>query len=929
MKFYMRIFTFPFLLVVITCLGLYNISAQNSTVYGTLTDLKTNETLIGAVVTAENSLYGAQSDFEGKFTIENIPAGSYTLSIKLMTYKPISIPLVVEANMTKDLGNIKLESADNELTEVVVTSNRITNTEISVLAEMNKLEQIATGVSAQLIAKTQDKDASQVLRRMSGISIMDNRFAMIRGLNERYNTVILNEAITPSTEVDVRAFSFDLLPASAIDRMIVVKTATAENPGELAGAVIKIHSKSRPLENQIYLGVSTGYTSNVTGISTLKYKGGKLDFLGVDDGTRGLPQGFASRSILNGSNRTIANEQFKRLSPFYSLSDHTIMPDFGANLGIERLFNLGNKKCSNITNLSYSISNGQNQNAIQERYEGVQNNELAYKWIDNGYIQKTNISIMSNFNMIVNEKFKIDFFNLYNQMSSNETLERIGTNYLDDLDFQNYAFRYETRSIYSGQIVMNHEINDRTKLNYNLGYGFTNRYEPDYRRFTTSGDLDVSDQIFQMDVPPVSNPSLTQSARFWSALNEYSTFASANLDHNFKLYNKDLKLKTGFYSEYKIRDFNARWFGYVNPHNSSLVYQSPEIFFDENNLTTNSGGVTMLEGTNFDDKYNTKNTLSAVFVSLLVPISDKLNGSFGFRGEYNHQQLYSRVRGSGSEVNVNNPIFSPLPSLNFSYSINDRHKLRIAYGMTVNRPEFREIAPFSYYDFNLNIAKAGNPELKTASIQNIDLKYEIYHKNGDLFSLAGFYKLITNPIELAGRSAGSGTSFYFTNPSDANLLGAEIDIKKSVNGILKNRLKVAANASYIHSTVNANNLESQISNRPLQGQSPYLVNTSIFYEMEGLQVSLLYNLAGSRIFVTGDNLGNQTIYELARNVIDLNVTKSIGKYVNFKLGIKDLLNQSFRYKADTNSNFKIDAEDKNWRSYKRGTNVTLGLSVKL
>nr|HMS52660.1 TonB-dependent receptor [Chitinophagales bacterium] len=467
-----------------------------------------------------------------------------------------------------------------------------------------------------------------------------------------------------------------------------------------------------------------------------------------------------------------------------------------------------------------------------------------------------------------------------------------------------------------------------TNLTWLAGYGYINRYEPDYRRLSTSRNADASDQPYKIDVPPVANPSLTQAARFWSALNEHALSMAVNIEQQTKLGHRELKWSAGAFSEYKTRDFNARWFGYINAQNAQIIEQGPEVFFDPQNISVNSGGVSMLEGTNYDDHYTAQNILTAAYARAVLPLSNKLQATIGIRSEFNQQQLQSRLRGSGADVRVNNPIFSPLPSLNLCYRLNDKQQFRVAYGMTVNRPEFRELAPFSYYDFNLNLSKTGNPNLKTATIHNVDLRYEIYPNEGELITVAAFYKYFIKPIEMAGRAAGSGTSFFFTNPNSAQGAGVEIELRKVIKGVLNNRLTAVANASLIYSRADATNLEGQLAHRPLQGQSPYLVNIGLYYNGNGFQANVLYNVVGKRIFVTGDQLGNQTIYEMPRHELDLNLTKSIGKLVEFKMGITDILNQAFRFVTDANADAKIDKSDKNWQTFNRGVLVNAGINFK-
>ncbi|MBP7272399.1 MAG: carboxypeptidase-like regulatory domain-containing protein [Saprospiraceae bacterium] len=903
--------------------------AQTGSIQGTVSDALSHERLMGAIISLDGTNKGTSTDFDGNFILENIVAGTYTLSISYVSYTSKKIPVKVVENTATDLVNISLSEATEVLQEVVVRATKKTSTETAIVLETKKMNPIAVGVSAQQIAKTLDRDASQVMRRVPGISIMDDRFVMIRGLNERYNTVLLNDVITPSTEVDARAFSFDLLPANAIDRIVVYKTASAENAGEMAGGVIKIYTKSRIDENTTTFGFSTAYRTGTTNLQALQYAGGKLDMLGFDDGTRALPQNFGNRAILNGNNRVAANEQFRRFLPMYNVSNQTIMPDLRANLGLSRIFNIGALDVSNITNVNYSMSNLLPQNATQERYEGINNNELAYQWRDAASVQQVRLSAMSNFNILLSEKSKIEFRNLFYQAATNETLMREGTNENEQIDFRNYAFRYETRSIYSTQLSGTHDMQQQAKLTWNVGYGFTNRYEPDYRRIATSRISGKTDEQYKIDVPPVANPSLTQAARFWSALNEHIATAALNYEKDITIRGMVVKTQVGAFEEVKIRDFNARWFGYINPNNSERIYQLPEIFFDEQNITTNAGGISLLEGTNYDDHYTAQNSLSAAYMSAVIPFTSRISTQIGLRGEFNRQQLQSRLRGSGTSVTVNNPIISPFPSLNVTYKINKMQQLRFAYGMTVNRPEFREIAPFSYYDFNLNISKSGNPDLKTASIHNIDARYEIYPSDGELITVAAFYKYFINPIEISGRAAGSGTAFFYANPNSAKSVGFEIEVRKNIKGFLQNRLTIVANGSLIYSRVDASNLAGQIANRPLQGQSPYLVNLGLYYNHDLFQANILYNVIGKRIFVAGDLLGNQTIYEMPRNVIDINISKPVGQKLEFKLGISDLFNQANRFTADSNNDAKIDGNDKNWRSFSRGSLISLGATYKL
>jgi TonB-dependent receptor len=342
--------------------------------------------------------------------------------------------------------------------------------------------------------------------------------------------------------------------------------------------------------------------------------------------------------------------------------------------------------------------------------------------------------------------------------------------------------------------------------------------------------------------------------------------------------------------------------------------------------TSNTFRVT--EGTNNDDYYAAQSYLGAAYTSMFIPMGETFTANVGVRAEYNSIQLQSFTRGSYRPVNVDKPLFNILPSVNFSYNIHEKHKLRAAYSMTVNRPEFRELAPFSYYDFEERVSITGNTALQAATIQNVDIRYEFYPSKDELITLSAFYKHFNNPIEREGRQSGNGINYSFGNPNSAMVYGLELDVRKTIPYILKEKLSVVLNASYIFSQVDASNRPGQLENRTLQGQSPYLINMGLYYNGDKFKASALYNSFGDRIFAIGDKNGNQSIYETTRHVIDLNFGYNVSKKVELSFSIQDLLNQPFTWKTDTDSNSKIDGNDLLFRQYRRGQYFNLGLNVK-
>ncbi|MFN0187624.1 MAG: carboxypeptidase-like regulatory domain-containing protein, partial [Bacteroidia bacterium] len=282
--------------IAIVCLSAIcgnSISAQTGSISGTLTDKINSETLIGATVTLEGTSLGAVTDIDGKYTIDKITEGIYIVKISFIGYDPITEPNVHVKAGSKTILDLKLSTNAKVLKGADVMSTRITNTENAVLADMRSSSQIVNGISSQQISKTQDRNASEVIRRLPGVSIMDDRFIVIRGLSERYNTVLLNGAMAPSSETDKKAFSFDIIPSSMLERVMIYKTGAPELPGEFAGGIVKIYTKNIPDEDFISAGMSIGIRSNTTFKTFNRASLSKTDWLGMDNGSRDLPAEFS------------------------------------------------------------------------------------------------------------------------------------------------------------------------------------------------------------------------------------------------------------------------------------------------------------------------------------------------------------------------------------------------------------------------------------------------------------------------------------------------------------------------------------------------------------------------------------------------------------------------------------------------------------
>lgn len=929
---------YSFILLFFTITSIF---AQEGTIRGTIKDSKTKEDLVGATIYIEGLNKGAAADINGFFSLNRIPAGTYKLKVSFVGYanKTVEGVTVISDKVTEI--NAFLDEEGNTLAEVRVVGQKLTNTEISVISEIKAAQQIVSGISAAQIAKTLDRNAAEVVKRVPGVTIFGDRFINIRGLNERYNTVMLNNTFTPSMEADARSFSFDILPSNQIDRILVYKSPAAELPGEFAGGVVKIFTKSIPDQNSLTLDYGMSYREGTTGKDFLAPQAGSMAWTGFNDGFSNLPKNFPSTADLKTivlSNPQRLQQVGQSLNNSWVPTQSTAIPDQRFALTSAYKFDLGSVKIGNVTAVNYSN--------VRTKFMKVQNDygfskivntgeaDILSNFTDQQYSNAVRFGVLHNWAVKVNENHTIEFKNLFNQLSNAQFIDRAG--FENGANWTIRSFNQNYRGIYTGQLVGKHKFNqDKTTIDWVAGYNRSFNEMPDYKRYRydSNGSLLVPQGAVQTFNLGRTNIILNEKA-FTGAVNIVQKVVlkkGANSEDN-----KEIEIKAGGFYETKDRTFNARNLGFVQANSSAFnVGNLPieTIFAPQNINTTN--GVKLDEQTNNSDAYTASNVLFAGYASGNYSFTKKLNLIAGVRVESNQQKLNGFDNRDGKPVNFNRSIVDVLPSVNLTYNFSEKALLRLAYGKTLNRPEFREIAPFTFYDFVLNRVVTGNSTINNANINNYDLRYEWYPTPSEIVSVAAFYKDFTNPIEVVFTS-GSNPNVSFDNAKSAYSTGIELEIRKTLEGLtsntILNNINLIFNAAFIYSRVKIkeNIAATQSDNRPLQGQSPYIINGGINYNNQKtkLQINLLYNIIGKRIYAVGNNFGTPypDWYEMPRNVLDLTFSKGVTKNLLIKGGITDLLNQKFLILQDGNQDAVFDAgKDQIIQSYKPGSVYSLGL----
>ncbi|MGM9713393.1 MAG: TonB-dependent receptor domain-containing protein [Prevotella sp.] len=900
---------------------------------GRVTDKTTHEPLIGATIMAGEK--GAATNADGEFLITGLEKGEHELTVRYIGYKDRK--LRVMAGDGKDI-TIEMDDDGQTLGEVKVTGMARHNTEAAMIEAARVSSVIVSNISAQEIKRAQDTNAGEVVRRVPGVSLIEDKFVMVRGLSQRYNNVWINGGAVPSSEADSRAFSFDIIPSNQIDNLVIVKSPAAQYPADFSGGFIQINTKDIPSENSFSVSVG-GNWNEATDFTDFKYtKGSATDFLAFDNGMRMFSGGFNSQLkpiagegtvdlLGNGLNNDWRVRSRKPIGDLKVGADWSHRWDIsGMKLGMVGALNYTNetRAYKDMVNNLFGVYDTANDRSNYLRQS-----------IDNQY--NTNVRIGSLLNIALlsrsgNNKYELK--NIFNQLSTNRYTDRTGVNAQSDNE-TGAEYYYRSRTTYNMQLTGRHTL-PADAIDWSASYSYANRRMPDRRRYTIDDALERGTMMLTAG---------NEINREFTRLDEHILSAGINEAHTFTVGSLNPKIQIGAYGEHRSREYLTRQFIYNwNVADNTL----PEGFrqMDMTELLSNeeyfgADRLYLLEEKCMRNNYKGRNTLGAGYLLAALPIG-RLDINAGVRYEYNEMELTTNTRDDvespHSKYYSDSDIF---PSLNTTYKIGDRQQMRLSYGRSVNRPEFREVSPSVYYDFDLASHVQGNVALKSCYIHNIDLRYELYPSRGEQITLAGFYKRFDNPIEWTYTVAGGTSLIYsYENAKSADNFGIELDVRKDLSFIGMPGFSLSFNGTLIHSRVNFPE-SSRNENRPMQGQSPYLINTGLFYKSDKrqLSVSLLYNRIGKRIIGVGrsegssgseDNARVPDSYEMPRDVIDLSISKKFGRHIELKANVRDLLAQNVSYKQfDT-----VTAKDgqthevvQTTRQYKPGRNIGLACVV--
>ena len=906
---------------------------NKSVISGKILDGKNAEPLIGAIIQVKGTTLGGVSDYNGLFSISGLEEGNYTLECSSLSYQSKTITdVIVKKNEVTNLV-IVLDKNTNSIKTIKITSSAKRETNAGLLMAQKNSASVSDGVSSELIRRTPDKNTSDVLKRVSGASIQDNKFVVVRGLNDRYNAAYLNGAPLPSSESDRKAFSFDIFPSAMLDNLVIIKTATPDMPGEFAGGIIQITTKDIPEKNFYSFSLSGGYNTITTGKTQLTYNGSSTDWLGYDNGSRDFPYGVPNPNT--SAFPTLSSVQgnlAKKLTTDWSIEQQKFSP----NLSLQYSMGLTKEITKNhplalVVAVSYNKSNEYSEKKINTFVTQNDTSQIQHNYLDRTYSTKILTGAMANLSYKINKNNSISFKNLFSTNSDNKVINRTGdvdaasTNPI--IENKNDRF-FSSIKIYSGQLNGDHYWKPtRIKINLIGSFSQITRDIPNERLsvYTRSknhdtNSSDYTDTLWKANISSTNVGSDYGGGMFWAhtaeKLKSFKLTFSRQLNFDFGLQNE---IKIGGLIQYRDRDFEAKRIGYTQyappgsvtlKFNDNLLYLPQDQIFSPQNMGIikphiNGSGVLGVSGFKLSSgsRYNDAYTASANNNAAFIMLDNKYKFArlvWGARVESYRQRLFShQSQYAKDDINLDSTIVDVLPSGNLILSLSKKQNLRFSYYKTLNRPEFRELAPFEFYDFVTELSISGTPNLQRAVINNYDARYEFYPGRAQLLSASFFYKNFTNPIE---QILWNDHEMRYANVPSAKNYGVEFEFRTLLASLLKkdsskflNNLTAFSNLSIIRSQVNTLGQTSlEESGRPLQGQSPYVFNAGLMYnnEKKGATVTFSFNRVGPRIYYVGGS-GFLALWESSRSLFDIQFAKLfLKKRLELKLNIQNVFAQN-------------------------------------
>ena len=871
--------------------------------------------LPGVPIESVGAGYVTYTDLDGRYDLE-LPAGEHRLRIALGGYAEQIVDVeIVPAAVTEVQVSLTTNRFAEEVAVVASTLEAQSSTAAAQMMLRMRAPSVQDNIGAAEMRSNNDSDAADAMSRVTGVSVVDSQSVFVRGLGERYSNTTLNGATLPTTEPDRRVVPLDLFPTGLIDSVQVSKTYTPDKPSQFAGGLVEIIPLKFPNETAWEFSMGGAHNSITTGRSGLGYPGAR-PWNGFAGGSRRLPAGFPDRKVIRGGRFTsdelgFLQSDLERLGESFDNVWDPVAQDQPMDQSYSGLFGGRFGRLGVVATLRHSQTS---QITDEERtfYKvgaggGVERFNGPYDFDQTRFA--STVGGVGNLAYQLGPNHRLSLDNFYTHVGTDETRIFEGFNSDADNDIRNQRLFFVEEQIRSHHVGGDHLFPNasNSRIDWKVAFSRADRAEPDLREV-----------LYEFDP---AREALVLADESQSGLRQFNDLADDSLEFNLNwaaLMENWAGLKFGTSYIDRTRDFLSRRLRFVPTGTRGLDLSRPaEELFTPGNIGEN---FQLKEETRPTDQYDAAQETLSAYGMVDVPLAVRLRLVAGARVENFRQQVdtydpFARaVFGDTPIIRAELDNTNVFPAVNLVYSVRNDQNVRVGFSQTVNRPEFRELAPFEFTDVVGGRATVGNPDLRQSLIQNVDVRWELFPGTGEEVVAASFFhKNFDNPIErIVEPTAQLRTSF--TNADSARNTGFEIEGRKA----LGEYVFVGANYTFVDSEVTLDEAARQVQTslvRPLAGTSRNLVNTVFEVSNAGYSGRLLLNFFGDRISDVG-SLGLPDIIENARNSLDFIFAKRF-RQVSFRFAVSNL--------TDAPYVFQQGGQDQ--RAFKLGRTVAFGLSV--
>lgn len=899
-------------------------------IIGRVLDAGTARPMSGAQVFVGEGAIGTLTDLNGRYVLADVPVGLVDVTVQMIGYGTKTITDVeVVAGQVASL-DITVEERALEVEGIVVTSAREEGSQAFLLDQRRTSTALLEGVGSTEISRRPDSDAADVAQRMTGVTVSEGKYVFVRGLGERYSQTTLNGSSLPSPEPEREVVPLDIFPSGFLESLQTQKSYTPDLPADFSGGSVKIETKDFPNAFTVRLGVGTSVnTESQFKDGFLDYPGGSRDFIGFDDGSREQPE--VVRQIMgdvNSGQRLPTNaQQVVQIGQAFQGLGMGFTPT-PASTPLNRSFNLsvgGRNGIFDDGELGYFVAGTysdtytRRQNDVERKWrvssfdpavpaESRQPNvEYAFSRGSRDVVWGT----IGNFTFKPNREQKISLRTTVNVSSEDEARRYQGDN-REDIGgtVRSDRLRFVSRLMLWGQLSGEHQLFANSRLDWRATAARASRDEPMLREAVYLADTP--------DAPFYLHPIGESGRYFWSELVDDDMSGALDWSFPFDAFGGVANLKFGGEYRQRTRDFAARRLNWNFIGGDITDFEAALAAGTVVSTVRNTGEFAMQDVVEPGDLYDVEDRRAAGYALLDVPMGP-LQAIVGARVEQ-----YALDLGSRGDTLQSLQKTDVAPSLSLIYSLSDQLKLRGAVSRTLDRPEFRELAPFQFTEATSLRQLFGNPELEPARVVSGDLRLDWFPSPGEMFSVGGYYKHLTDPIEQVFIAAAS-SAYSFQNAEKADIVGIELDAQVGL-GRLADALEAFSfqgNYSWIDSDVTVraySTFQPTNLSRPLEGQAPYVLNVGLNWaNPAGVEAGLFLNRFGQRLSAAGGS-GIPDLYEMPRNALDATLGFPLAGGASARIRATNLLDAEYRFEQEANGITQIQ------RLYSVGRTISVGLS---